>query len=194
MARMMKKLAWPLLLTSFVMVRQMPAQMSSDKVVEIDRINVTGTRCPANSIITLSGLKLHDKVKEIDVNAACHKVSATGLFKSIDYTYNAYPDRPGVDLNLAVVDEGPLIPASIKPAGEEAVIWTGLQAMDPIFARQMPPTEKAIAFYEKGIEKYLRANGRDDEYAAATVTGAAQGNPSGIIFEIRKYKSSPSKQ
>ena len=178
---------------SLVVVRQISAQTISDRVVEIQRINVTGTRCPANSIIALSGLKRHDKVSEIDVNAARNRITATGLFKSIGYTYDAYPDHPGIVLNLAVVDERPLVPSSIEPAAEEAVIWTALQTMDPIFTRQMPPTEKAITFYEKSIEKCLRAKGRDDEYAAGKAIGPAQGTPSGIVFVIRRYKSLPPK-
>ena len=194
MSRTTGRLLGSLLLLNLAMPGQIPAPAISNRIIEIEQINVTGTRCPASSIIALSGLKPHDKVNELGVNTACRKLTATGLFKSIDYTYDAYPDRPGVVLNLAVVDEGPLVQASIQPAAEDAVIWTGLQAMDPLFTRQLPPTQKAIAFYEKNIEKWLRANGRNDEYAAATVSGDASGNPSGIVFGIRQYKGAPPKK
>lgn len=189
-----KKLACLLLLTGLVGAGALYAQTDLHTLVEIERINVTGTRCPANSIVALSGLALHDKVREVDVNAACKRIMAAGLFKSIDYTYDAYPDRPGVVLNLAVADEGLLVPCSIKLAGEEASIWANLQQADRIFTRQMPPTEKAIAFYERRIGKWLQANGRSNEYAAGTVIGDSQGNPSAIVFEIRQYKSLPSKR
>jgi len=165
------------------------AQQPSLKVLELEQIHVSGTRIPADSIIGLSGLQVHAKVNERDVVSACHKITATGLFKTVDYAYDAYPDRPGVTLNLAVADEGPLIPASIIPASDDAAIWAGLETANPIFTRSLPPTEKAIAFYEKAIENYLHANGRPDEYARATVKGDAQGHPAAVVFEIRKYRS-----
>jgi hypothetical protein len=170
------------------------APAGSGKSVEIAGFDITGTRIPAGSVIALSGLKAHDSVTEKGVDAACRRITATGLFKSIDYSYAVYPDRPGAVLGLKVVDEGPLVPASIKPAAQEAVIWAALEAMDPVFTRQLPPTEKAIAFYERNIEKCVQASGRKDEYAAGTVTADARGNPSGVTFEIHRYKSlSPAK-
>jgi hypothetical protein len=190
----MNKLAWPLLLTTLLLASHLPGQTKPEPVVEIERINVTGSRCPAQSIIALSGLKPHDKVREIDVNTACHRITASGLFKSIDYTYDAYPDRPGVVLNLEIVDEGGLVPSSIKFAGDETVVWAALQTMDPILTRQMPPTEKAVSFYEKRLQAWLQTSGRDDEYAAGNVVADDKGSPSSIVFEIRKYKFLPSKK
>ena len=60
-----------LLLTNLAVVPQSSAEEISERMIEIERINVTGTHCPASSIIALSGLKLHDKVNEIGVNTAC---------------------------------------------------------------------------------------------------------------------------
>jgi hypothetical protein len=117
---------------------------------------VKGTRLPSNSVISLSGIKLHDRVNDLIVNAACHKITATGLVKTVDYGYNVYPDRAGVALILTIADEGPLLPATIKPAAEESALWSSLQAIDPIFARELPPTERALAFYSKNIKDASR--------------------------------------
>ena len=115
--------------------------------------------------------------------------------KTVDYAYDAYPDRPGVALILTVADEGPLLPAAIKPAAEENALWSSLQAHDPIFTRELPPTEKALTFYAKTLEKCLQANGRSNEYISSNVTADANGKLSGIVFEIRQYKNlSPHKQ
>lgn len=165
------------------------AQDPSLRVIEVEQIHVSGTRIPADSIVRLSGLQVHAKVNELDVISACHKITATGLFKSVDYTYDAYPDRPGVTLNLAVTDEGPLIPASIAPASDDAAIWPALESANPILTRSLPPTEKGIAFYERAIDNYLHANGRSDEYASGNVKGDPQGRPAAIVFVIRKYKA-----
>ncbi|MBV8707912.1 MAG: hypothetical protein JO028_12055, partial [Acidobacteriaceae bacterium] len=112
----------------------------------------------------------------------------------VDYAYDAYPDRPGVALVLTIADEGPLLPATIKPAEDENSLWSSLQAIDPIFTRELPPTEKALAFYAKYLEKCLQANGHPNEYASPNVTADAGGKLTGIVFEIRQYKKLPSRE
>ena len=165
------------------------AQATADKLFEIGSISVKGTRLPSASVIRLSGINLHDKVNDAIVIAACHKITSTGLVKTVDYAYDAYPDRPAVTLNLTIADEGPLLPASIKPATEENTLWSSIQTLDAIFTRELPPTEKALAFYSKNLEKCLQRRGRNDEYASSSVTADSSGKLTGIVFEIRRYKT-----
>jgi hypothetical protein len=127
-------------------------------------------------------------VNDLIVNTACHKITATGLVTTVDYAYAVYPDRSGAELILTIADQGPLLPPSIKPAGDENALWSSLQAIDPIFTRELPPTEKALAFYSRNIERCLRASGRSNEYAAAKVTGDSKGDSTAIVFEIHQYK------
>jgi hypothetical protein len=182
-------LSWPILLFGLVSGGQGLTQTSADKLVEVESIKVTGTRLPADSVTRLSGIKLHDRVNDLIVNTACHKITATGLVKTVDYAYDTYPDRLGVVLNLTIADEGPLLPASIRPAAEENALWSSLQTLDPIFTRELPPTEKALAFYSKNLEKCLQMNGHANEYASSSVTADSKGKLIGIVFEIRQYKS-----
>ena len=95
---------------------------------------------------------------------------------------------------LTIVDQGPLLPAVIKPVAEESGLWSSLQSLDPIFTRELPPTEKALTFYAKNIEKCLQAKGRNNEYAAPSVAGDSSGKPIGIIFDIRTYKKVSARQ
>ena len=179
-------------LTLTLLLPTAQAQNKTDdalKVVQIEAIHVTGTHLPIESVIRLSGLKVGDKVNDLIVNTACHKVTTTGLVKSIDYFYDLYPDKPGVALTLALKDEGDLLPASIKPVADDESIWTALLAADPVFLRKMPRTESALRFYAASIGKILEQQGRKDEYAAPEVLANAAGQPAGIVFEIRKYKS-----
>jgi len=182
---------WLILLAGLAFAGQEPAQAPAERLMEVDSISVKGTRLPSSSVIRLSGIKLHDKVNDMAVNTACHKITATGLVKTVDYAYDAYPDRPGVALVLTIADEGPLLPATIKPAADENALWSSLQAIDPIFTRELPPTEKALAFYAKHLEKCLQANGHLDEYASPNVTADASGKLTGIVFELRQYKKLP---
>jgi hypothetical protein len=185
---MTRKIFLPIVLLS---VASSFAQTDAGKLTELDSIAIRGTRLPANSIIRLSGLKLHDKVNDLIVNTACHKITATGLVKKIDYGYDLYPDRPRVALTLTLVDEIPLLPAHIKPEKEETELWSLLQSFDPLFTKELPRTEKAISFYATNLERCLKTKGRDDEYAATSVIADNGGNASYILFEIRRYKPAP---
>jgi hypothetical protein len=156
----------------------------------LEKIEVRGTRLPAESIINLSGLKVGDKVNDLIVNNALHKITATGLVKTVDYAYDVYPDRPTAVLELTVGDERPLLPARIEPQADAEALWKCLQA-DPIFTRELPRTEKALAFYSAAVESCLRAQGRSDEYAASSVMADASGNAQSIIFRVRRYKELP---
>jgi hypothetical protein len=185
-------LALLVLLSGSGWLRPACAQTAAQRLVEVENIIVSGTRLPSESIIKLSGIKPHDKVNDLIVNSACHKITATGLIKNVAYFYDAYPDRPEVVLNLTITDEAPLVPAVVKPAAEEW-LWTCMQAQDGIFKRDLPPTEKALAFYSKGFEACLQTKGRTDEYAGSTVTADAGGAVSSVVFEIRRYKGVPQK-
>jgi hypothetical protein len=177
----------------FPVIGPLFAQSAAERLMEVERILVTGTRLPSDSVIRLSGIKVHDKVNDLVVNKACHNITATGLVKSVDYTYDAYPDRPEITLTLTIKDEGPLLPASIKPQTEEELFWSALQRIDPIFTRDLPPTEKGLAFYTKNLDTCLNSMGRSNEYFASDVTADSSGKLTGIVFEIRKYKASPAR-
>jgi hypothetical protein len=183
--------SWPLLLATLAIAQQAHAQTAAERLMEVETIRVSGTRLPSDSVIRLLGIKVHDRVNDQLVNAACHKITGTGLVKSVDYAYDAYPDRPGITLKLTIVDEGPLLPAKIKPAADEEPLWSCLQAVDPLFTRELPPTEKALAFYSKSLEKCLQTKGRANEYLAPSVTGDSSGKLTGIVFEVRQYKNLP---
>lgn len=169
------------------------AQSAAERLMEVERITVSGTRLASESVIRLSGIKLHDNVNDLIVNKACHNITATGLVRSVDYAYDAYPDRPGIDLILKIRDEEPLLPGMIKPKADEDLFWSALQSIDPIFTRDLPPTERALAFYTKSLDKCLHNMGRINEYFASDVIADSTGKLTGIIFEIRKYKVLPSK-
>ncbi len=123
------------------------------------------------------------------MNTACQKLAATGLIKNVDYAYDAYSDRAGVVLVLTVIDEFLLLPAVIQPGADAQRLWPALQSLDPIFKREMPPTERALDFYAKSIEQCLQSPGRMNEYAKADVTADFSGKLTGIVFTIRQYKA-----
>ena len=165
-----------------------PTDADREKLVQLQGIDVKGTRLPAQSIIRLSGLKVGQQVNYSIINEACHKITSTGLVKLIDYTYDMYPGKPGILLSLKLVDELPLFPAKITPAADADRLWQCLQSADPIFMREMPRTEKALSFYEANIDRCLKNQGLTNQYTSSTVSCDAQGNASEVIFRIRQYR------
>jgi hypothetical protein len=180
-----------LLCCSLTRAAQNPSPPEAAKLVRIDAIQVSGTRLPADSVIRLSGLTVGQSVNDLIVNTACHKITSTGLVKTVDYGYQVYPDKPGAVLTLKLEDERPLFPAVIRPVNDDGPLWACLQSSDPLFTRELPRTERALSYYSTAIERCLKASGRDNEYASAQVSGDGQGNASQIVFEIRQYRSTP---
>lgn len=119
------------------------------RLVVLDSIKVTGSRLPEKSVVRLSGLKVGDKVNDLIVNTACHKITSTGLVKSVDYAYDLYPDRPSVGLMLTLTDEVPLLPAHIKPLEQEEHLWQSLAAIDPLYPRTSPHRKGAQLLREQ---------------------------------------------
>ncbi len=187
MTRFLSTLA-TLAIAAFAVSGQQPTEADLNRMVKLEGIEVKGTRILTSSITAISGLKPGADVNDAIVRRACSRVQSTGLVKKVDYLYLLYPDRPAVRLSLTVEDEAPLLPASIKPASEDAALWTALQGLDPVFTRNLPPTEKALRFYAHNLERCLKQLGRTDEYILPSVVGDKDGNATAIVFEVRKLR------
>jgi hypothetical protein len=161
----------------------------SHQLVQLERIQVVGTRLPVNSVIRISGLKIGQMVNDEVLKQASDKITSTGLVKSIDYSYSTTPGKPGVDVMLKVIDEGPLLPAHILPEQDSAPIWACLQSADPIFTRDMPNTENAIHFYAINIARCIGsppAAARDR--VPATVACDGDGKSIAINFHLPMFR------
>jgi hypothetical protein len=160
----------------------------ANRLVSLNKIEIQGSRLSEAGVIQLSGLAVGQQVNDLVVNNACHKITASGLVKKVDYGYDVYPDKPGVSLVLTLVDEAPLFPSTITPASESELIWGALLQSNPLLKRELPRTEAALKFYAVQIESILKQRGRDNEYVAPLVAADAAGSPTGIVFAIRTYK------
>ena len=84
-----------------------------------------------------------------------------------------------------------MVPAQIKITGiEEDEVWKWLQAIDPLFTRELPQTEKAIALYARYISKFLDTKNRP-ERARADIDGDAIGKARLIVFKAAKLREAP---
>ena len=181
-----------LLLALYPALAQQPQTAQNTQQVTIDAIAVEGhSRLTQQSIVRLSALKVGQTVTEKEVFAACQRIGDSGLVTNVEYAYEAYPDKPGIKLVLTPHDQLPLVPARIKITGiDEEEAWKWLQNVDPLFTRELPRTEKALALYAHSIDQFLDTKNRP-ERARADIDGDDAGKVSLITFKAVKLREVP---
>jgi hypothetical protein len=161
-----------------------PASSSaaSGEVVTIERLTAKGSRLETDSVQFLTGLRPGMKVNEAAVRKAAERMADSGLVKNVGYQYQSLSSARSVELEFTITDELPLLPATIEiPDVEAEDVWAYLKGIDSVFTRELPRTQKAIAFYTRSIERYL-ASQRRTVRVATVITADAEGNASGIVF------------
>jgi hypothetical protein len=78
----------------------------ANRLVSLNKIEIQGSRLSEAGVIQLSGLAVGQQVNDLVVNNACHKITASGWVKKVDYGYDVYPDKPGVSLVLTLAARG----------------------------------------------------------------------------------------
>lgn len=173
-----------LCLPLFIYSQVTATQEDHHKLVQLEGIEVTGTRLPSPSVIKISGLKVGQMINDNALKQASDKLTATGLIKGIDYGYNIMPDKSGVYLSIKVFDEDTLLPVHILPPDAAPPIWSCLRSADPIFTRELPNTEKAIHFYSVNIAHCVQNAGVSKERVSATVACDGTGKSIAIDFHV----------
>jgi hypothetical protein len=170
----------------------------AQKLVKIRRILVEGTRLPTLSVIHLAEIKAGDEVNFIRLQTALQKVTQSGLIRNIDFEYESLPEsETEVVLHLICTDEKPSATASISiPKVSEEEIWKWLADVDPLFTRQMPPTENAIRLYSNWIGKFMESHGDPkfkENFAVISDASSSTGGvvPDRLVFKVVKRRGSP---
>jgi len=158
------------------------AASAADEIVTIERLTVTGSRLAAPSVQYLSGLHPGMKVNEAAVRRAAQRIADSGLVKNVGYQYQSLSSVRSVELEFTIADEMPLLPATIQiPDVEAEDVWAYLHSVDPLFTRELPRTQKAIAFYTRYIERFFSSQKRVLR-VASVITADEAGNAAGIVF------------
>jgi hypothetical protein len=158
------------------------ATADSEELVRIEKLAVRGSRFELQSVQMLTGLRLGQQINEASLRRAIQRMTDTGLVKNVDYSYASASKPTSVALELTIVDETPLLPASVQlPDVDAEDLWAYLKSIDPLFTRELPRTQKAIQYYVRYIERYL-ANRKHPMRVATVITADAEGNASGIVF------------
>jgi len=158
------------------------AKDDAEQLVKVEKLKVDGSRLDPSSVQMLTGLRLGQQINETSLRKAIQRMLDSGLVKNVDYSYESMSSPTSVLLELRIVDETPLLPASIElPGVEPEDVWAYLKGVDPLFTRELPRTQKGIAFYIRYIERYLFTLKRQDR-VATVITADESGDASGIVF------------
>lgn len=158
------------------------ASNAAEEIVTIERLTVKGSRLEANSVQFLSGLRPGMKVNEAAVRKAAQRIADSGLVKNVGYQYQSLSSERSVELEFTITDELPLLPAKIEiPDVDAEDVWVYLRSINPVFTRELPRTQRAVAFYTRYIERYFASQKRTVR-VAAVITADDSGNASGIVF------------
>ena len=158
------------------------ATSGGDEIVTIERLTVKGSRLATPSVEYLSGLRPGMKVNEAGVRRAAQRIADSGLVKNVGYQYESLSSPRSVELEFTISDELPLLAASIQiPDVDAEDVWAYLHGIDPLYTRELPRTQKAIALYTRAIERYF-ASQKKIVHVATVITADAKGNASGIVF------------
>jgi hypothetical protein len=167
---------------SLLLVQSTARDNAADEIVTINRLTVKGSRLEPGSVRFLSGIRPGMKVNEATVRKAAERMAESGLVKNVGYQYQSLGSVRSVELEFTIADELPLLPATIEiPDVETEDVWTYLKGIDPAFTRELPRTQRALAFYARYIERYL-ASQRRTLKIATVITADVSGNASGIVF------------
>ena len=188
----------PLALLFMLFALQDPKEATAgdaQKPEQIKRIVVEGTRLPALSIVHLAQIKVGDEVNFLKLHSALQKVTLSGLVKNIDFEYESLPNsETEVIVHLKCTDEKPSTTAAIQiQKVEENEVWAWLTEVDPLFTREMPPTEAAIRLYCTWIGKYMKSHGEpgfQENFAVVADVSSSTGGaaPDRVVFKVVKRR------
>jgi hypothetical protein len=168
-----------------LLLAQGATRNAAEEIVTVERLTVKGSRLEPGSVQFLSGIRPGMQVNEAAVRKAAERMAESGLVKNVGYQYQSLGSVRSVELEFTIADELPLLPATIEiPDIEAEEVWTYLKGIDPAFTRELPRTQRALAFYARYIERYLASQRRTLKTLkiATVITADAAGNAGGIVF------------
>lgn len=134
----------------------------------IHAIRVEGLeRTPETGVLRIAGLTLGQKATPADFEAAAGRITATGLFHSVQFRYKPSP-RQGYEVTFEALEFEETKPVRLViPDFEEEKLWQALQQRDPLLLRDIPASEGATQYYVHAIESYLAEQGRPERITSA---------------------------
>jgi outer membrane protein insertion porin family len=120
-------------------------------------IHIRGNKnLPEAQILSVTGLRVDQRVGKAELDAAKDKLLATGMFETVGFQFEPGPDGQCCVANYDVTEVSALFPIQFENVPEPtADIEAFLKANVPLFEPTLPGTSQVIDFYARQIERYL---------------------------------------
>jgi outer membrane protein assembly factor BamA len=144
---MLRKLALAVVLASSLAAQSLP----------LESLVLEGTSMPRDTVLAMAGLRIGGPIDKAAIEAACGKLTDTGLIQSISYRYARGPKRGWV-LTLTIEDQKQFTAASIDfPGVDDADLWRWLEAQYPAFDHKVPANDPAQDLIAKALAEHAKA-------------------------------------
>jgi outer membrane protein assembly factor BamA len=144
---MLRKLALAVVLASSLFAQSLP----------LESLVLEGTTMSRDTVLSTAGLRIGGPIDKAAIEAACGKLTDTGLIQSISYRYAPGPKRGWV-LTLTIEDQKQFTAASIDfPGVDDTELWRWLAARYPAFDHKVPANDPAQEFIAKALAEHAKA-------------------------------------
>jgi len=123
----------------------------------LESVILEGTGVSRDAVLGIAQLRVGAPIDKKAIDAACARLTDTGLFQSIAYRYAPGPKR-GYVLTLTLEDQKQLTDAVIDfPFGDEAELWQWLASQYAPFNRKVPGNDAAQEFLSAALAEHAKA-------------------------------------
>ncbi len=103
-------------------------------------------------ILSVAGIKPGDKVTRKDIEAARDRLTASGAFDRLEFSFSPAPGGRGYAITFKLSEAGPFYPVQFEELGiDAAAAKAALKRADPLFGERIPPTKEKIALYSEAL-------------------------------------------
>jgi len=140
----------------------LPLFASGQDAFPIASVEIRGNvRFQPEAVVRASGLVIGERATPADMEAACNRLVATGMFLSARYRFKPAPGQPAYAVTLDIEEAGDLYDIRINiPGVNEDEAWKWLKANDGLALPEGPTSDAALDYYKAAIERYLKETGR----------------------------------
>ena len=155
----------------------------------VETLTVEGNRnYKSEQILAVAALRVGQVAGKAEFEAACNRLSATGLFDKVGYHFSPAPDGKGYDAAIEVIEVPQVYPVRFEdlPA-TDAELRAQLKQKDPLFENKIPATKAVLDRYVAWISQFLAGK----NYHQAIIGKPTSDATTDLTIVFRPAKSRP---
>ena len=149
----------------------------------LETVTITGSSLSRAEILNIAGLHIGMPLNKAAIDEACNKLSASGLFQSVNYHYGPAANN-GYALTLTLLEDKAMIPAVIDiPGVDENEMWRWLISKYPAFDHKVPRNEAAQERLARQIQEHVGAKLDGQPLVTRTEVDFTNSGASVLVFQ-----------